>query len=416
MKIIQKFTTNNDCYKKNEQIVPTGLMLHSVGCAQSSAAVFNRTWNKKGIKVAVHAVIDSISGEIIQCLPWTMRGWHAGGSANDTHIGVEMCESKHITYTKGSQFTVDDLDKAQKEATVAYKSAVDLFAYLCKNYNLNPEKDIISHKEGHKLGIASGHVDPDHYWKGLKLPFTMDSFRKDVRQAMTSIPVGSQKKVEPVANTVNKNNSKEIWDSLIDYGFSKTGASGIMGNMMAESGLNPKNLQNSFNKKLNMSDEDYTNKVDDKTYTNFVHDGAGYGLVQWTFRTRKQALLKYCKDRNKSIGDLKTQIDFFLEEISGYRGLVEKLKQNISLYDATKLVLTIYEKPADMSEKALKKRLTYAQEYYNIFVTEHLFRVRQEWTMTGTQKGAYKNLGMAVALAKKYGYKVFDENGNCVYS
>ena len=130
MNIVQNFITNNPCYKQNQTIVPKGLMLHSVGCAQSKAYVFTRSWNKSNAKVAVHAVIDANSGDVYQCLPWTLRGWHAGGEANNSYIGVEMCESDGIKYTKGAKFEVVDLAKAQKQAKIAYESAVELFAYL----------------------------------------------------------------------------------------------------------------------------------------------------------------------------------------------------------------------------------------------------------------------------------------------
>jgi hypothetical protein len=115
-----------------------------------------------------------------------MRGWHCGASANNTHIGIEMCEPAQIKYTSGSVFTVTNLKEAQKAATIAYNSAVELFAYLCNLYNLNPLKDgiIISHAEGYKRGIASNHGDPEHLWKGLKLSYTMDGFRTDVYHQM----------------------------------------------------------------------------------------------------------------------------------------------------------------------------------------------------------------------------------------
>ena len=68
-----------------------------------------------------------------------------------------------------------------------------------------------------------------------------------------------------------------------------------MGNLYAESGLNPKNLQNTFNTKLKLTDEEYTKRVDNGFYRKFVKDGAGYGIAQWTYCTRKEALLNYAK-------------------------------------------------------------------------------------------------------------------------
>ena len=66
-----------------------------------------------------------------------------------------------------------------------------------------------------------------------------------------------------------------------------------MGNIFAESGLNPMNLQNTYEKSLKNSDEEYCKAVDNGTYTNFVQDKAGWGLCQWTFWSRKENLLKF---------------------------------------------------------------------------------------------------------------------------
>ncbi len=179
---------NNPCYKKGRKLVPKGLMLHSVGCPQPNAEVFIRNWDRADYERAcVHGFIDANTGEVYQTLPWDMRGWHAGASANNTHIGVEMCEPSEIKYTGGSTFTCSDLENARKAAVRTYNSAVKLFAELCKKYGLEPST-IISHKEGCKLGIASNHGDPEHLWSGLGLNYTMDTFRKDVKNAMDNKP------------------------------------------------------------------------------------------------------------------------------------------------------------------------------------------------------------------------------------
>ena len=190
MNIISRFITRNDCYRNNVNKVdsryttfqsrgPIGLMLHSVGTPQPNAEVFANGWNVPGKDVAVHAVLQA-DGTVYQCLPWNFRGWHAGGRANDTHIGVEMTEPRHINYTGGANFTVTNLSEALKQAEGCYKTAVELFAALCNKYNLDPMTDIISHADGAKKGIASGHADPEHLWRGLGMNYTMDTFRKAV--------------------------------------------------------------------------------------------------------------------------------------------------------------------------------------------------------------------------------------------
>ena len=185
MNYINSIMTKNPCYKAGKKITPKGLMLHSVGCPQPKASVFINQFNQPTYnKACVHAFIDANDGVVYQTLPWDHRGWHAGGSANNTHIGVEMCEPNCIKYTTGSKFTCSDLEKAQEMAKTTYNSAVELFADLCKQYELNPLTDIISHSEGYKKGIASNHGDPEHLWKGLKLPYTMDGFREDVKNKL----------------------------------------------------------------------------------------------------------------------------------------------------------------------------------------------------------------------------------------
>lgn len=80
---------------------------------------------------------------------------------------------------------------------------------------------------------------------------------------------------------------EKIWKYLKAQGFTDYGVAGLMGNLYAESGLIPNNLENTYSTKLGLSDSEYTAKVDNGTYTNFVKDSAGYGLAQWTYWTRK---------------------------------------------------------------------------------------------------------------------------------
>ena len=187
MKIIESILTKNPCYKAGRKITVKGLMLHSVGCSQPNAYVFINNWNSESFtRACVHGFIDADSGIIYQTLPWNHRGWHAGGSANNTHIGVEMCEPACIKYTGGSTFTCSNMAVAQAAAKRTYEAAVELFAMLCEKYGLDPMISgvIISHKEGFMRGVASNHGDPEHLWSGLKLPYTMDTFRKAVKAKM----------------------------------------------------------------------------------------------------------------------------------------------------------------------------------------------------------------------------------------
>ena len=168
-----------------------------------------------------------------------------------------------------------------------------------------------------------------------------------------------------------KTNAQKIWNYLRAKGLSPAGAAGVMGNLNAESALKANNLQNSYQKKLGYTDASYTKAVDDGTYTNFIHDAAGYGLAQWTYHTRKAALLSYCKEKGKSVGDLETQLDFLMKELAdSYPNLLSFLKTTGSVQDASDRVLTQYERPADMGDTAKATRGGYAMSYYNEFAAE----------------------------------------------
>ena len=165
MKLVESILTKNPCYKAGRKITVKGLMLHSVGCSQPKASAFINSWNSPSYdRACVHGFIDGEDGTVYQTLPWDHRGWHAGssinGSANNTHIGVEMCEPACIKYTGGFTFKCSDIATAKAVAKRTYDAAVELFAMLCKKYGLDPLADgvIISHREGHARGIASPAV------------------------------------------------------------------------------------------------------------------------------------------------------------------------------------------------------------------------------------------------------------------
>ena len=365
MRIIEHFLTRNRCYQAAKQNTKGGLMLHSVGCPQPSAQVFVNSWNSADKSVCVHAFIDANTGDVYQTLPWEYRGWHCGsgpnGSGNNTHIGVEMCEPACIRYTGGARFTCSNVEEARAAVRRTYESAVQLFAELCERFRLDPLADgvILSHEEGHKRGIANNHGDPVHLWNQLNMGYTMDGFRKAVKAAMGSAAVPA----EPAA----VDNAAVIWNFLKSKGLNDYAVAGIMGNLEKESGLDPCNLQNSYNKKLNISDADYTAVVDAGAYPDFVTDKAGYGLVQWTYWSRKKALLDYAKAAGTSIGDLNMQLAFMWQELQGYKTVMTVLNSAASVREASDIVLHKYEQPGDQSVAVEEKRAASGQTFFDRF-------------------------------------------------
>lgn len=187
MNLNKLILTENACYKAGRKITVKGIMVHSTGAnnpwlkryvgpddGKLGKNQYNNHWNTYhpgGREVCVHGFIGKLADGTVatyQTLPWDHRGWHAGGSANNTHIGFEICE--------------DDLTDGAYFAKV-YKEAVELCAYLCKQYGLT-EKNIICHSEGYKQGVASNHGDVMHWFP--KHGKSMDTFRAEVKALLAA--------------------------------------------------------------------------------------------------------------------------------------------------------------------------------------------------------------------------------------
>lgn len=153
---------------------------------------------------------------------------------------------------------------------------------------------------------------------------------------------------------------------LRNHGLTQNGAYGLMANIYCESGFRANNLQNSFVKKLNLSDEQYTAAVDSGEYTNFVRDSAGYGLCQWTFWSRKQALLDYRNSVGRSIGDETMQLEYLLVELTKkYPTVLNLLKSSDDERECAIRVMLDFERPANKTEDNQQKRADYATQLKN---------------------------------------------------
>lgn len=203
MNLLTCMLTQNRCYKTGQKIKPKGVMVHSTGANNTNLKRYvqpanndpnknellnqlginknHNDWNRSDLDACVHGFIGKLadgSTAAVQTLPWNHRGWHAGNgtsgkSANDTHISFEICE--------------DGLTDPDYFAAV-YKTAVELTAMLCKEFDLDPLADgvVICHSEGYKRGVASGHSDVEHWFPLFGM--SMDDFRHDVHEVMCLIP------------------------------------------------------------------------------------------------------------------------------------------------------------------------------------------------------------------------------------
>lgn len=210
MQIIAKYLTQNPYFRDGRWITGPafrGFFLHSVGVGQPDPLVFIRQWDKPsftyaGINGFIGADAVYLTAPCLETPGKVKRMPHAGKPAgNNGYIGFEMCEPAQIHYTVGASFTVRDKAAAQAYCRKTYQNAVQLFARLCGFHGKNPLQNgvILSHNEGGKRGIASGHVDPEHLWRGLGLPYTMAGFRQDVANAMKPKEEINMTKAEVVA-------------------------------------------------------------------------------------------------------------------------------------------------------------------------------------------------------------------------
>lgn len=225
MNLKQCLLTENECYQRHTKINVEGLMLHSTGANNPNLKRYvqpndgllannpnGNHWNQfrpGNRQVCVHGFIGKLADGTIatyQTLPWDYKGWHAGSTANNNYIGVEICE--------------DDLTNADYFNKV-YTEAVELFTYLCKQFNLNPMTDIICHCEGYQKGIASNHADVMHWFP--KFGKSMDTFRADVQSKIQS------EQPEQSANNGLPNlsgyNGNSIVDGLNSVGYDSSYAS-----------------------------------------------------------------------------------------------------------------------------------------------------------------------------------------------
>lgn len=178
--------------------------------------------------------------------------------------------------------------------------------------------------------------------------------------------------------TITGGNVKEkVWLTLRGLGFSEIAVAGAMGNFQQESGYKTNNLQDKYNEKWGLSDEEYTAQVNSGSYTNFSDDYGGYGLVQWTFPSRKRGLYEYAINQKKtSIDDENMQIEYLVAEITGTgnaAGCADNIfaGKDITLWSdattveaATIAFCNLFEGPGIAH---MEKRISYAENFYNQF-------------------------------------------------
>ena len=156
-------------------------------------------------------------------------------------------------------------------------------------------------------------------------------------------------------------NEKIIWDFLLDKIKNPYGVAALMGNLMAESSLNPANATGSKSQTY-VSDAD-SGKID------FIHDGVAFGLAQWRYWSRKKGLHDLAKKQGKSVGDINVQLEYMWQELQSYRSVFNTVLLAKNIRDASDAVMLRYERPSNTSEAAKQKRANYGKKFFEMFTS-----------------------------------------------
>lgn len=163
-----------------------------------------------------------------------------------------------------------------------------------------------------------------------------------------------------------------VWAVVYNQIGNEYGTAALMGNLQSESGIIPYRLQGDFTSSYYKS-INYTNNVNDGTISRseFINDSQGYGLAQWTYYTRKDALYDAWQNSGyASIGDIRLQVSFLLSELqSSFPTVYSALVNATDIRSASDVVLMQFENPADQSEAVKIARAANGTIIYNELAT-----------------------------------------------
>ena len=134
------------------------VVIHYVGNPGTTARA-NRNYfaslssGEEGTYASSHFVVG-LEGEVVQCVPLTEIAYASNGRNGDT-VSIEVCHP----------------DETGEFSPVTYDRAVELTAWLCREFKLDPETDVIRHYD------VTGKECPRYY---VENPDAWEQFKADV--------------------------------------------------------------------------------------------------------------------------------------------------------------------------------------------------------------------------------------------
>ena len=280
------------------------------------------------------------------------RSWCSSNRDNDMRaVTIEVSSDNYEPYKVNDK---------------AFNKLIDLVTDICKRNKIEKlvwsdnKEDRIYHKNNCNMTVHRDYAN-----KACPGKYLYD--RMGEIADLVNSRLQGDKQMSKIESTMTV---KEIYDWLKSCGLTDAGVSGLLGNIKAESGIKSNNLQNSYNTKFGLTDEQYTERVNNKSYNKeqFVNDKAGYGLCQWTFWSRKRGLYEFAESLNCNIDDTEMQLKYLIKELTtGYKNVYEVLKTSNNIKECSDIVLTQFEKPVDQSEEVMNKRYEYSKEIFDTY-------------------------------------------------
>lgn len=325
-------------------------------------------------------------GSIGLSVPENARSWCTSSASNDNRaITIEVATDSTHPY---------------KCTSTAYNALIELLVDICKR---NGIKKLLWKGDKSLIGQPDKQNMTVHRWFKNKACPGDYLYNKHGEIAETvNARLGGDTGGEELPVT---DNASYIWNYFLQRIGNKYGVAGLMGNLHAESGLKPDNLQDSYESVLGFTDSTYTTAVNNGSYSEyeFVRDSAGYGLAQWTYYSRKQGYYDMYKSGGySSIGSIELACAYLWYELQNeFADVLNVLKNATSLREASDKVLHDFENPRDQSTAVEEKRHEYSAYYYNKYYKYEVGEGGDDFSGGGSWEGGTDHDGNPHPLSKK---------------